>query len=99
MHYEARNLERFGQNFLHVDFVKFPTPVRPLVTADVLVETFEVRIASGSSGSREKALRGVLKMHLLRSSSHRQEGALFCLKRLVSFFSVSSTLFVNSASQ
>lgn len=45
MHYEARNLERFGQNFLHVDFVKFPTPVRPLVTADVLVETFEVRIA------------------------------------------------------
>ncbi|XP_042746351.1 uncharacterized aarF domain-containing protein kinase 2 [Lagopus leucura] len=41
LHYEARNLERFCQNFLHVDFVKFPTPVRPLVTADVLVETFE----------------------------------------------------------
>lgn len=41
MHYEARNLERFRQNFLDVDFVKFPTPVHPLVTTDVLVETFE----------------------------------------------------------
>ncbi|XP_065599524.1 uncharacterized aarF domain-containing protein kinase 2 [Cyrtonyx montezumae] len=41
LHYEARNLERFRQNFVDVDFVKFPTPVRPLVTADVLVETFE----------------------------------------------------------
>ncbi|XP_035424460.1 uncharacterized aarF domain-containing protein kinase 2 [Cygnus atratus] len=41
LRYEARNLERFRQNFLHVDFVKFPTPVRPLVTTDVLVETFE----------------------------------------------------------
>jgi len=37
-------------------------------------------------------------MRLLRRSSHRQKGALLCLKRLVSF-SVSSTLFVNSASQ
>ncbi|XP_032301573.1 uncharacterized aarF domain-containing protein kinase 2 isoform X2 [Coturnix japonica] len=41
LHYEARNLERFRQNFLDVNFVKFPTPVRPLVTTDVLVETFE----------------------------------------------------------
>eukprot|EP00076_Gallus_gallus_P046254 XP_025011792.1 uncharacterized aarF domain-containing protein kinase 2 isoform X2 [Gallus gallus] len=41
LHYEARNLERFRQNFLDVDFVKFPTPVHPLVTTDVLVETFE----------------------------------------------------------
>ncbi|XP_010206445.2 uncharacterized aarF domain-containing protein kinase 2 [Colius striatus] len=41
LRYEARNLERFQQNFLHVDFVKFPTPLRPLVTTDVLVETFE----------------------------------------------------------
>lgn len=58
MRYEARNLERFRQNFLDVDFVKFPTPLRPLVTTDVLVETFEVRIAgSESGGSSEKALR------------------------------------------
>ncbi|XP_069715144.1 uncharacterized aarF domain-containing protein kinase 2 [Phaenicophaeus curvirostris] len=41
LRYEARNLERFGQNFLGVDFVKFPTPLWPLVTTDVLVETFE----------------------------------------------------------
>ncbi|KFU95812.1 putative aarF domain-containing protein kinase 2, partial [Chaetura pelagica] len=41
LRYEARNLERFRQNFLNVDFVKFPTPLWPLVTADVLVETFE----------------------------------------------------------
>lgn len=58
LRYEARNLERFRQNFLDVDFVKFPTPLWPLVTTDVLVETFEVRIAgSGSGGNREKALR------------------------------------------
>ncbi|XP_010286688.1 PREDICTED: uncharacterized aarF domain-containing protein kinase 2, partial [Phaethon lepturus] len=41
LRYEARNLERFQQNFLDVDFVKFPAPLRPLVTTDVLVETFE----------------------------------------------------------
>ncbi|XP_027767164.1 uncharacterized aarF domain-containing protein kinase 2, partial [Empidonax traillii] len=41
LRYEARNLERFRQNFLDVNFVKFPTPLWPLVTADVLVETFE----------------------------------------------------------
>ncbi|XP_010133344.1 PREDICTED: uncharacterized aarF domain-containing protein kinase 2, partial [Buceros rhinoceros silvestris] len=41
LRYEARNLERFRQNFLDIDFVKFPIPLRPLVTADVLVETFE----------------------------------------------------------
>ncbi|XP_071583481.1 uncharacterized aarF domain-containing protein kinase 2 isoform X1 [Heliangelus exortis] len=42
LRYEARNLERFRQNFLDVDFVKFPAPLWPLVTTDVLVETFEV---------------------------------------------------------
>ncbi|XP_071583492.1 uncharacterized aarF domain-containing protein kinase 2 isoform X3 [Heliangelus exortis] len=41
LRYEARNLERFRQNFLDVDFVKFPAPLWPLVTTDVLVETFE----------------------------------------------------------
>ncbi|XP_008941970.1 PREDICTED: uncharacterized aarF domain-containing protein kinase 2, partial [Merops nubicus] len=41
LRYEARNLERFRHNFLDVDFVTFPTPLWPLVTADVLVETFE----------------------------------------------------------
>lgn len=61
LRYEARNLERFRQNFLDVDFVKFPTPVRPLVTSEVLVETFEVRIAHPeNSDSSEKVLRRAL---------------------------------------
>uniref|UniRef100_A0A8C3HCR8 AarF domain containing kinase 2 n=1 Tax=Chrysemys picta bellii TaxID=8478 RepID=A0A8C3HCR8_CHRPI len=42
LRYEARNLERFQKNFLDVDFVKFPTPLRPFVTRNILVETFEV---------------------------------------------------------
>ncbi|TFK02839.1 muscarinic acetylcholine receptor M2 [Platysternon megacephalum] len=41
LRYEARNLERFQKNFLDVDFVKFPTPLRPFVTRNILVETFE----------------------------------------------------------
>ncbi|KFV39081.1 putative aarF domain-containing protein kinase 2, partial [Tyto alba] len=41
LRYEAKNLERFRQNFVDVDFVKFPIPLQPLVTTDVLVETFE----------------------------------------------------------
>ncbi|XP_074863267.1 putative aarF domain-containing protein kinase 2 isoform X2 [Carettochelys insculpta] len=41
LRYEARNLEHFQKNFLGVDFVKFPTPLRPFVTRNILVETFE----------------------------------------------------------
>uniref|UniRef100_A0A8C8VFT4 AarF domain containing kinase 2 n=1 Tax=Pelusios castaneus TaxID=367368 RepID=A0A8C8VFT4_9SAUR len=41
LRYEARNLERFQKHFLDVDFVKFPTPLRPFVTRNILVETFE----------------------------------------------------------
>ncbi|EPY80694.1 aarF domain-containing protein kinase 2 [Camelus ferus] len=43
LRYEARNLEHFQCNFLNVNSVKFPTPLRPFVTRDVLVETYEVR--------------------------------------------------------
>lgn len=43
LRYEARNLELFQCNFLNVNSVKFPTPLRPFVTKDVLVETYEVR--------------------------------------------------------
>uniref|UniRef100_A0A7M4FJF9 AarF domain containing kinase 2 n=1 Tax=Crocodylus porosus TaxID=8502 RepID=A0A7M4FJF9_CROPO len=42
LRYEARNLERFQQNFLGMDFVKFPTPLHPFVTRNILMETFEV---------------------------------------------------------
>ncbi|XP_053110729.1 uncharacterized aarF domain-containing protein kinase 2 isoform X2 [Hemicordylus capensis] len=41
LRYEARNLERFRRNFCDVDYVKFPIPLRPLVTRNILVETFE----------------------------------------------------------
>ncbi|XP_044534942.1 uncharacterized aarF domain-containing protein kinase 2 [Gracilinanus agilis] len=41
LRYEAQNLECFQNNFLDVKFVRFPTPLQPFVTKDVLVETFE----------------------------------------------------------
>ncbi|XP_062317043.1 uncharacterized aarF domain-containing protein kinase 2 isoform X2 [Osmerus eperlanus] len=41
LRFEARNIERFRENFKDVDFVKFPTPLRPFVTRSILVETFE----------------------------------------------------------
>jgi len=39
---EARNLDRFNQNFRRWPDCWFPEPLRPLVTEDVLVETFEL---------------------------------------------------------
>nr|XP_015208518.1 PREDICTED: uncharacterized aarF domain-containing protein kinase 2 [Lepisosteus oculatus] len=41
LRYEAKNIERFRENFQDVDYVKFPTPLRPFVTRNILVETFE----------------------------------------------------------
>lgn len=41
LRFEARNIERFQENFRNVDYVKFPTTLRPFVTRTVLVETFE----------------------------------------------------------
>eukprot|EP00775_Hariotina_reticulata_P001577 gene1577-1918_t len=38
---EAAHLSRFGRNFRGWRNVKFPTPIFPLVTQDVLVESFE----------------------------------------------------------
>ncbi|XP_061533967.1 uncharacterized aarF domain-containing protein kinase 2 isoform X1 [Phycodurus eques] len=42
LRYEAKNIEHFRENFRKVDYVKFPTPLRPFVTRTILVETFEV---------------------------------------------------------
>lgn len=42
LRFEARNIEHFRDNFRDVDYVKFPTPLRPFVTRTILVETFEV---------------------------------------------------------
>ncbi|XP_068459276.1 uncharacterized aarF domain-containing protein kinase 2 [Clinocottus analis] len=41
LRFEARNIERFQENFRNVDYVKFPTTLRPFVTRTILVETFE----------------------------------------------------------
>ncbi|CAN2391802.1 kinase 2 [Pristimantis euphronides] len=41
LHFEARNLETFQQKFEKIDFIKFPTPLQPFVTKNILVETFE----------------------------------------------------------
>ncbi|XP_075712013.1 putative aarF domain-containing protein kinase 2 [Rhinoderma darwinii] len=41
LRFEARNLETFQQKFEKIDFIKFPTPLRPFVTRNILVETFE----------------------------------------------------------
>ncbi|XP_028288032.1 uncharacterized aarF domain-containing protein kinase 2 [Parambassis ranga] len=41
LRFEARNIERFRDNFRDVDYVKFPTPLKPFVTRSILVETFE----------------------------------------------------------
>ncbi|ELW68845.1 Putative aarF domain-containing protein kinase 2 [Tupaia chinensis] len=42
LRYEARNLEHFQHNFRNVKSVRFPTPLHPFVTRDVLVETYEI---------------------------------------------------------
>ncbi|CAL8359192.1 unnamed protein product [Lota lota] len=41
LRFEATNIEKFRENFQDVDYVKFPTPLRPFVTRSILVETFE----------------------------------------------------------
>ncbi|XP_049630655.1 uncharacterized aarF domain-containing protein kinase 2 [Suncus etruscus] len=48
LRYEARNLEHFQCNFLNVNSVRFPTPLRPFVTSDVLVETYEESVPVSS---------------------------------------------------
>uniref|UniRef100_A0A1A8CBZ5 AarF domain containing kinase 2 n=1 Tax=Nothobranchius kadleci TaxID=1051664 RepID=A0A1A8CBZ5_NOTKA len=41
LRFEARNIERFRENFSDVEHVRFPTPLQPFVTRNILVETFE----------------------------------------------------------
>ncbi|KAM6167524.1 putative aarF domain-containing protein kinase 2 [Erethizon dorsatum] len=48
LRFEARNLEHFQRNFQDVTAVKFPTPLRPFVTRDVLVETYEESVPVSS---------------------------------------------------
>ncbi|PNJ51991.1 ADCK2 isoform 4, partial [Pongo abelii] len=48
LRYEAQNLEHFQVNFRNVKAVKFPTPLRPFVTREVLVETYEESVPVSS---------------------------------------------------
>ncbi|XP_016426202.1 uncharacterized aarF domain-containing protein kinase 2 [Sinocyclocheilus rhinocerous] len=41
LRFEAQNIEKFQKNFKDLQYVKFPTPLRPFVTRTVLVETYE----------------------------------------------------------
>ncbi|XP_053575011.1 uncharacterized aarF domain-containing protein kinase 2 [Bombina bombina] len=41
LRFEARNLEIFQKNFEKLEFIKFPSPLHPFITRNVLVETFE----------------------------------------------------------
>ncbi|XP_006861314.1 PREDICTED: uncharacterized aarF domain-containing protein kinase 2 [Chrysochloris asiatica] len=41
LRYEARNLEHFQRNFQDISAVRFPTPLSPFVSRNVLVETYE----------------------------------------------------------
>lgn len=48
LRYEARNLEHFQHNFENMTSVKFPTPLHPLITRDILVETYEESVPVSS---------------------------------------------------
>lgn len=48
LRYEARNLEHFQHNFENVTSVKFPTPLHPFITRDILVETYEESVPVSS---------------------------------------------------
>lgn len=48
LRYEARNLEHFQHNFQNMASVKFPTPLPPLITRDILVETYEESVPVSS---------------------------------------------------
>lgn len=48
LRYEARNLEHFQHNFQDMASVKFPTPIHPLITRDILVETYEESVPVSS---------------------------------------------------
>ncbi|XP_067663648.1 uncharacterized aarF domain-containing protein kinase 2-like [Haliotis asinina] len=41
MHHEARCLDRLALDFLHQEHIRVPCPLWPLVTKNILVETFE----------------------------------------------------------
>lgn len=64
LRYEAHNLEHFQRNFRNVSSVRFPTPLRPFVTRDVLVETYEESVPV--SRYQQAGIPGDLKRAIAR---------------------------------
>ncbi|XP_041072097.1 uncharacterized aarF domain-containing protein kinase 2 isoform X2 [Carcharodon carcharias] len=64
LRYEAKNMERFRENFQDMESVKFPIPLRPFVTRTILVETFEE--SEPISMYLTKDLPNMLKQRLAR---------------------------------
>ncbi|XP_054475237.1 uncharacterized aarF domain-containing protein kinase 2 [Anoplopoma fimbria] len=64
LRFEAKNIERFQENFRNVDYVKFPTTLRPFVTRTILVETFEESVPVSNYLSPEVPLE--LKQKIAR---------------------------------
>ncbi|XP_048449522.1 uncharacterized aarF domain-containing protein kinase 2 isoform X2 [Rhincodon typus] len=64
LRYEAKNMEKFRENFQSMESVKFPIPLRPFVTRTILVETFEE--SEPISVCLAKDVPNVLKQRLAR---------------------------------
>ncbi|XP_067906829.1 uncharacterized aarF domain-containing protein kinase 2 isoform X2 [Heterodontus francisci] len=64
LRYEAKNMERFRENFQDMESVQFPVPLRPFVTRTILVETFEE--SEPISVYLAKDVPNVLKQRLAR---------------------------------
>uniref|UniRef100_UPI00398F37D8 uncharacterized aarF domain-containing protein kinase 2 n=1 Tax=Pristiophorus japonicus TaxID=55135 RepID=UPI00398F37D8 len=64
LRYEAKNMERFRENFQDMESVKFPIPLRPFVTRTVLVQTFEESVPV--SMYLAKDVPNILKQRLAR---------------------------------
>ncbi|XP_048405433.1 uncharacterized aarF domain-containing protein kinase 2 isoform X2 [Stegostoma tigrinum] len=64
LRYEAKNMEKFRENFQSMESVKFPLPLRPFVTRTILVETFEE--SEPISVCLAKDIPNVLKQRLAR---------------------------------
>ena len=78
---EAAHLERFGRNFRRWRNVAFPRPIHPLVTPDVLVESFEAGYAinglvSAAAGAKARRTAAAAAAGSSSSSSSSSKGAL-----------------------
>ncbi|XP_045144845.1 uncharacterized aarF domain-containing protein kinase 2 [Echinops telfairi] len=64
LRYEAQNLEHFQRNFWNISAVRFPTPLRPFISREVLVETYEESVPV--SRYQQAAVPAELKRQIAR---------------------------------